>query len=239
MSLPRHEIMPTLFQHLAWGPVRFVLRLFAGLEIRGMEQLHALRGNFILASNHTNQLDPILIVACFPFFSRHLPLVFGSREKDFYAKRGWKRLVYGGTFFKLMGAYPMYGGHYDYDAALRLHLEFARMGKSICIFPTGKQRTPHIVPKARGGVAYLAHTANLPIIPVHIQGLQDMTFFSVWTGRHKVTVSFGAPLYPKEVFADLNSLQITEDRNPYAHAAAAVMSRIEQMGALNARGTGS
>ncbi len=227
--MSRDKIMPAILQRLVWGPVRLTILLFAGLEIRGVENLKRVRGNMIIASNHSNQLDPILIVSCFPFFSRHLPLVFGSREKDFYAKSGWKRLVYGGTFFRLMGAHPMYGGLNNYEAALRPHIEFARKGESICIFPTGKRRMPHVAPRARGGVGYLAHTTNLPIVPVKIQGLEDMTFLSVWTGKHKVVVTFGEPLQAKDIFMNANFIKLAQEENSYAEAAAVVMEKVEQL----------
>lgn len=228
--MARHGVMPGILQRLAWGPVRVALRVFARLEIRGIENLAMIRGNMIIASNHCNQLDPILIVACFPLFSRHLPLVFGSREKDFYAKSGWKRFVYGGLFFKLIGAQPMYGGLGDYEAALRHHLQFARIGKSICIFPTGKQRVPHITPKARGGVGYLAYATNLPILPIRIQGLEDMTFLSLWSGKHKVIVTFGEPLCASDIFINADFVQLTEEHNPHAEAAAVLMNKIDQLG---------
>ena len=61
--MPRYKIMPSLFQRLVWGPIRCVLWLFADLKINGAENLNTVRGNMIIASNHTNQLDPLLIVA--------------------------------------------------------------------------------------------------------------------------------------------------------------------------------
>jgi 1-acyl-sn-glycerol-3-phosphate acyltransferase len=226
--MPRHKLIPMLFQRLAWGPVRLVIWLFAGLEIKGIENLKRIRGNFIIASNHTNQLDPVLLVACFPFFSKHIPLMFASREKDFYAKSGWKRLVYGGTFFRLMGAHPMYGGLNNYEAALQHHLEFARKGESICIFPTGKKRNG-ITPQAKGGVGYLVRVTDLPIVPVKIDGLEGMSLLSVWTGKHEVTVTFGAPLYAKDVFMNTAFIQLTQDKNPYTDAAVAIMKSVEQL----------
>ena len=224
----RDKIMPSILQHLAWGPIRVTILLFAGLEIRGSENLNKIRGNMIIASNHTNQLDPLLLVACFPFFSKKIPLMFASREKDFYARTGWKRWVYGGTFFRLMGAHPMYGGLNNYEAALRHHLEFARKGESICIFPTGKKKNG-ITSKAKGGVGYLMHATNLPILPTKIQGLEGMNWLSVWTGKHKVTVTFGEPLLPKDIFMNTEFIKLTQEQNPYADAAAAIMEKVEQL----------
>ena len=128
-----------------------------------------------------------------------------------------------------MGAHPMYGGLHNYEAALRHHLEFARKGESICIFPTGKKRMPHITPKARGGVGYLIHATNLPIVPVRIQGLEDMTFLSVWTGKHKVIVPFGEPISTNDIFINADFVKLTQEQNPYADAAAAVMAKIDEL----------
>lgn len=225
----KQGIVPAILQRLAWGPVKLTLSLFAGLEIKGLENLERIRGNMIIASNHSNQLDPILIVASFPFFSRHLPLVFGSREKEFYAKRGWRRWVYGGLFFRLMGAHPMYGGLRDYEAALRHHLEFARCGKSVCIFPTGKRKIPNVTPRAKGGIGYLAHATMLPILPIRIQGLEDMTFLSVWKGKHKVVVTFGEPVEAKDIFMNADFVKLTRGQNQYVEAATAVMARIDEL----------
>ena len=96
---------------------------FAKMEIRGIENTKLGGGNMILASNHTNNLDPVLLSACFSFFSRHIPLIFGSREKNFYASTAWGRLAYGGSFFRLMGAYPMIGGLKDYATSLQTHVD--------------------------------------------------------------------------------------------------------------------
>ena len=225
--MPRYKIVPAILQRLAWGPVRLSFWLFSALEIRGVENLNRIQGNMLIASSHANQFDPILIVACLPFFSRHLPLFFGSREKDFYAKSGWKRLIYGGLFFRMMGGHPMYGGLNDYEAALRHHIEFIRSGESICIFPTGKRRTRNQVPKARGGIGYLARSTGIPILPVKIQGLEDMTFLSLWTGRHKVFVTFGEPIQPSDVFMNTDFIELAQ--NPYAEVAEIVMEKVEQL----------
>src|SRR3989344_82892 len=115
-------IMPSFFQHLSWGPLRTAMRLFCSFEIKGIENVIGLKGGVIIASNHISELDPLLISACLPFFSKHLPLFYVSREKSFY-KKSWRSfLLYGGTFFRMMGAYPAYTGLNDYRQALRHHI---------------------------------------------------------------------------------------------------------------------
>ena len=77
-------IMPSFFQHLSWGPIQTAMKLFCSFKIEGIENITGLKGGVVIASNHISELDPLLISACFPYFSNHLPLYYVSREKDFY-----------------------------------------------------------------------------------------------------------------------------------------------------------
>ena len=51
--------------------------------------------------------------------------------------------MYGGTFFRMMGAYQAYVGLKNYDQALRHHLEAIKDGYTVCIFPMGKIYLSH------------------------------------------------------------------------------------------------
>ena len=221
-------LIPTLFQHLSWAPVKLVMLIFAKMEIRGIENTELGGGNMILASNHTNHLDPILLSACFPFFSRHIPFIFGSREKSFYGNTTWGKWVYGGTFFRLMGAYPMIGGLKDYATSLQTHIEFVKKGKSFCMFPRGKEKKG-ITKKAKGGIGYLAYATNVPVVPVKMTGLEDMSFLSVWSGRHKVIITFGKPIYREELFPKRITPIITSESNPFVDAAEIIMQRLSEI----------
>ena len=190
--------MPMLFQRLAWVPLRVLTSIFGSLEIRGVENAQKIKGPMVIASNHISELDPFLIVACFSFFSPHIPLFYVSREKGFY-KKGWRTKVYGGTFFRMMGAYPAYTGLNDYEQALRHHLEIIKK-RSVCIFPMGGIHLENEHAKAKGGVSYLAKTTSLPILPIRIQGLEKITFKEFFGGERKVIVTFGKPLYAKDIF---------------------------------------
>ena len=220
--------MPSFLQHLAWGPLRLSMRIFCSLKIRGVENIEGLSGNAIIASNHTCELDPLLIVACLPFFSHHLPLIFVSREKSFYGK-GWRNFVYGGTFFRMMGAYPAYVGLKNYEQALRHHLEAIKEVSTVCIFPMGKIYLSHEQAKAKGGAAFLAQRTGLPIIPVLIQGIEELTLSDFFKGKRKLTVTFGAPLYAKDIFKDTTAIVNDDSRNDYEDAATVLMKKISQL----------
>ena len=224
-----YEIMPNVFQRSAWGPLRVFMSLFCSLEIRGVENVKKIKGNMLVASNHSSELDPLLIVACLPFFSRHLPLFFTSREKNFYAAMGWKRIIYGGTFFRMMGSYQVYVGLKNYALSLRHHLKFINEGKNICIFPSGKITLRGERVKAKGGISFLAREPHLPIMPVLIQGLERLTISDSLRGKRKVTVTFGKPLYSKDIFQDAQRVIIDDSRNDYEKAAAVLMDKIFQL----------
>ncbi len=221
-------LMPTFFQHLSWAPVRLVMFLFAKMEIKGLENTKLNDGNMILASNHINHLDPVLLSACFPFFSRHIPFIFGSREKNFYQEMGWKAWIYGGTFFRLMGAYPMTGGLKDYAISMQKHIEFVKKGKSFCMFPKGKERGGE-TKKTKGGIGYIAYATGIPVVPVKITGIENMTFASVWSGRHKAKVTFGKPIYKEELFPKGLTPIITPESNPFVDAAELIMKKVSEI----------
>ena len=219
-------ITPRLFQTIAWLPLRSVMRLFGRLEIRGSEHLAGLHSNVIFACNHTSEVDPVLLVACPPLGSRHIPLVFCARDKRYYASWGWRSALYGGTFFKLMGAYPIRSGLKDYAAALETHVGLARTGHSLCIFPAGFHTPGNPYPRARGGVGYLAHATAIPVVPVHIEGVYDLSPWSLWRGHHRVRVTFGKPIEPPKLE---QITRVDSDNNPYAEFAHTVMGRVHEI----------
>src|SRR3989344_1929085 len=218
---------PFITQRLAWLPLRALFSLFGSLSVTGCENATSLKGPVIMASNHISELDPLLIVAALPFYSRHLPLYYVSREKGFY-KPNWRSAVYGGNFFKMMGAYPAYTGLNDYERALRHHVTLLKQGSSIGIFPMGGIQ-PHGTPlMAKGGVAYLAHAHQVPIVPVRIDGAENITLSDFLLRKRKLRVTFGNPMYPNELFAKSAAIDARSNRECEA-AAEKLMVRISDL----------
>ncbi len=224
-----HRVLPSFFQHLAWIPLRVSMRFFCSLEIRGVENVKELNSNMIFASNHTSELDPLLIVACLPFFSKHLPLYFVSREKSFYKNR-LGTLFYGGTFFRMMGAYPAFVGLHNYKHALTHHLKLIQEGKNIVIFPMGKIYLQNTPAKPRGGATFLARRTQLPIIPVSIRGIEQFTLADFLHKKRKLIVTFGKPIYSKDLFQGIDNVVVDEERNDYEKASSLLMEKILKLG---------
>lgn len=189
----------SILQHVAWVPTRMAFAFFLSFSVCGQQHLLD-ESNVIIASNHLSELDPILVTAALPFFSRHLPLFYVSREKSFYSRSGFKKVFYGGTLFEIWGAYKAYTGTMDYDKALKHHIQLLGEGKSVCIFPTGKKVSRHQDQDVKGGVSFLAHRTEVPILPVTIEGAEGITFIGFLLRKHKVTVTFHKPLYKEDLF---------------------------------------
>ncbi len=219
--------LPALIQRVAWFPLRLLFWLFLSYTVRGREHLRALPGPVIIASNHVSELDPLLIVAALPFSSRHLPLFYVSREKKFYAVN-WRSAIYGGGFFRMMGAYPAYEGLNDYQRALVHHLHLIRRGKSIGIFPLGGIRPRGTPLTPRGGAIYLAHATQTPLIPVRIEGAEHLTYAGFFLRRHQVRLTFGAPLLAQDLIS--KEVVTAQSSDPCEAGAKKLMQRIETLG---------
>ena len=219
-----------IIQRVAWFPLRVIFSFFLRMEFKGIENVQKLKTNAIFAANHANEFDPLIIVSCLPFFSRHLPLVFVSREKEFYGKLGWRGKIYGGPFFRLMAALQVYTGINDYRQALKHHIDALERGKNVCIFPMGKKHLDKDIHQAKGGVAYLAATSGLPIVPVRITGIEYMKSNEFWKRKRKLQVTFGEPVYFSEL-SEVNS--VNPNKNLCEQVAVSLMEKIVALDSNN------
>jgi len=218
-----YHITGNIIQRIAWLPLRIIFIFFLRMEFRGIQHLRKIKTNAIFAANHTHEFDPLIIVSCLPFFSKHLPLVFVSREKEFYKKLGWRGKIYGGFFFNLMAALQAYTGLNDYRKALKHHANALEFGKNVCIFPVGRKHFDKDIYQAKGGVTYLTKTSGLPIIPVRITGIEHMQKNDFFMRRRKLQVTFGKPLYSKNP-SKKNKTALNKDQ--YEHEAVLLMKQI-------------
>ncbi len=200
-------VTPYILQNLIWIPTQFFLRIFARFDVRGIENLKEIRGGVIFVSNHTSELDPILLPASFSLFSRFLPMFYVSREKSFYNPTFLKRLFYGGFFFELWGAHQTDAGLNNYKLSLKNHIEILRRGNSLLVFPEGDKSFDGSLHEFKGGAAYLSHTTGSPIVPVAIKGVFNTSPGSFFTLKHRVTLSFGKPIYPNDFFTGKTTIE--------------------------------
>jgi len=221
-------LAPLILQKLIWIPTRVLLFVFGNLQVTGLENLKNLKKSAIFVCNHASELDPVLIPASLPFFSRFSPIFYASREEKFYSNSGWRRHLYGGSLFKIWGAYPVFTGLKDYEKSLSHQIRIVRDSGSLCVFPEGRITSDGRMQPARGGVAFLAEYTNSFIVPVALSGVYKLSLSSFLLRNRKITVNFGPPVGQQE-------LQIHVERsreyngNVYREEAQYIMNKIRVM----------
>ncbi len=223
---------PSFFQRIIWLPIRLLILVGGSAKINGLDNIKATKGNVIIASNHVSELDPLIIVSCLPFFSDIIPLIYVVKGKGFYASNwtGLRKIFYGGFFFNIIGGYEAHSGLNNYQKALANHLKAIKKGFSVCIFPVGRIHNDGDYLEARGGVAYLAAKTGLPIIPMHIKGINRQTSFKDYLKRRpKLTITFGEPIFAQDIFNEPSSSITKSSQRACETAARRVMKKIVKL----------
>lgn len=168
--------------------VKPVMTGLAQPTVRGHDRLDGLCGSVIFAANHHSHLDTPLLLTALPYPWRY-KVVIGAAADYFFGTR-----VTGALSALVIGAIPI-----DRSRVSRTSTDLARdlisEGWSLVVFPEGGRSPDGWGQPFRGGVAFIAQRAGIPVVPVHLEG----------TGRilgkgnsrptpSRTTVTFGDPL---------------------------------------------
>jgi 1-acyl-sn-glycerol-3-phosphate acyltransferase len=162
-------------------------RLYGRLEVVGAGRLPR-SGPAIVVANHPSSLDPILVA---------LPL---ARTLHFMADAVQFRRPFVGWCIRRLGAFPM-----DRDGLARdglvTALELLRRGEVVALFPEGEV-CPEGMHAFEKGAAFLAARSGAPIVPVAIDGAEQVLpgrwwreLPAGWRRRPAVRVTVGPALY--------------------------------------------
>ena len=157
-------------------------------HVRGKENVPA-TGPFIIASNHLSFIDSMAI----PLMS---PRRVGYLAKAEYfttpGVRGWLTR----TLFTALGALPVERGtHRAAQAALDTALGVLQAGGGFGVYPEGTRSRDGRLARGKTGVAWLALTADCPVVPVAILGTDRIQpIGATWWRPHRFSVTFGEPL---------------------------------------------
>jgi 1-acyl-sn-glycerol-3-phosphate acyltransferase len=156
-----------MIQALRWlffaGPIRLLVLLIMGLNIRGRQNL-PVKGPAMIVANHNSHLDTLTLISLLPLSS--LPHVRPVAALDYFLKNkalAWFALNIIGILpiDRAGGANPLAGS----NAAL------ARRDILI-LFPEGSRGEPEKMADFKRGVALLVkENPDVPVIPVFMHGL--------------------------------------------------------------------
>jgi 1-acyl-sn-glycerol-3-phosphate acyltransferase len=168
---------------------RAALHLYASPDIHGTDRLAGLRGSAVFVANHHSHADTPILLTTIPEPWRH-KLVIGAGADYFFPNR-----VKSSLSALFIGAIPI-----ERTAVSRTTIEqiirLLRQGWSTVIYPEGGRSPDGWGQEFKGGAAFVAKQAGVPIVPVHIEGTGSILAKGKrWPKRAKIVINFGAPLY--------------------------------------------
>ena len=177
---------------LVEGLVRPTLGALASPTVKGLDRLTDLEGPVVFAANHHSHVDTPLLLTTIPEPWRHR-LVIGAAADYFFGNR-----VTAPLSALVIGAIPIERQKVSRRSAQQA-VELIGEGWSFLIFPEGGRSPDGWGQPFRGGAAYLASRADVPVVPVHIEGTgRVLRKGRNLPRRSPTTVTFGAPLHVAE-----------------------------------------
>lgn len=201
-----------IIRGILWFPALVLVRFLLKMEVKGKEYLENIpNGRVIFAANHCSEIDPYAFQYALTFPSKFVPLYFVSLTKKYYSfdKFGFRSFLYGGLFFRLMGAYPVYKGLHNFEKAFQHHIKILEMNHSILMFPEGRKHDA-VIGEAKPGIIYLAKRTNSIIVPVKIEGTAKLDFLTILLRRRKITITFCKPIEQSVFIGKENTLSLDE-----------------------------
>jgi len=166
-------------------------KLFMRLEVSGRENLSLVKRPFLVCPNHQSFLDAFVV--CSSYSQDTLRNTFHVGASEFFQSALMKQVA------KLLNIVPV-----DPDTQLMRAMKAGAIGlkhgKILNIYPEGERAFDGDLHTFKKGAAILATELDLPIIPVALDGLQNVWARNSWKIRPaKVKILFGKPIYPREI----------------------------------------
>jgi len=133
---------------------KIFFKIFFRLKVHGIENIPSKKG-CIIVSNHISFLDPVVMGAA------------SFRKINFLARESLFKNYFFGRFLRSLNAIPLVRNSSDFRA-LRCALAKLKQNKIIVLFPQGTRGGNW--QRIKGGAGFLAHEANVSIIPAYIKG---------------------------------------------------------------------
>ena len=186
-----------LWYDFLWISTRLLAVIFFRIRV-GNRYVVPREGGALVLSNHQSHLDPVLVgLAC-------------DRRLNYLARRSLFESAGLRWLIESLDAIPI-----DRDGSglggLKETLRRLKRGEMVLIFPEGRRTSDGAVAPLKPGFCALARRANVPLVPLAIEGA-----FAAWPRSHKlprpsrIRIEFGPPIWPAEI-ATLDDLQLVAE----------------------------
>jgi long-chain acyl-CoA synthetase len=174
------------------------------LKVVGLENIPK-EGSYILAANHTSNLDGFWVIAALPRDDR--ARVYSFMKQEYFDNPITRKIV------TMSRAIPV-RREGDFSSALKEGLNVLGQGEILLIFPEGARSATGRISHFHHGTAHLALKSQSIIIPVCIDGgykiyptsrLFPHIFNWKEKERYQATVTFCKPIYPIYYQSDRSS----------------------------------
>lgn len=170
-----------MWYRLGQWMLRVILRVYHRAEVQGLDRVPR-QGPFLLVGNHISYLDPFYIAAQLP------------QRISFMAKAESFSHPFTQWFLRKVDAFPVRREEADVRA-MRSALARLRNDQVVGLFPEGRRREAEPPTELKGGASYLALRAQVPVIPVRIEGTdRALPRKGRWIRPAKVRIYFGEPI---------------------------------------------
>jgi long-chain acyl-CoA synthetase len=174
-----------------------VFRLFATLEVHGVELLDKLDGPVVFVANHLSYFDQPSVMFALPKTIRYRTATAAWAEFFFGEYGGfdklWRLFTYQyGTLFLNLFPLPQKSG---FSGALRFMGRLTDSGINTFIFPEGSHSKDGTLQPFQMGLGVIVKELGIPVVPIKIRGTRDVLApDATFPRRGKVSVTFGEPL---------------------------------------------
>ena len=188
---------------------RVMMRLLTRTTVSGLDRLPA-GGPLLLVFNHLGHFDSVLIIAKLPY------------NLDCIALSDLFDVPVTGPMLRLYGAIPVHRDVFD-RTVIEQALNVLNEKGFLILAPEARQSLTGALEQARGGAAYLALKANVPILPIALTGTENVNVYGLWKRlrRPVLTLTVGEAFH-------LPDLPLTgaQRKQSLAQASLMIMTRI-------------
>ncbi|NJP04902.1 MAG: 1-acyl-sn-glycerol-3-phosphate acyltransferase [Chloroflexaceae bacterium] len=194
-----------------------MMRWLFRLEVRGLENLPQ-QGPFVMAANHSSNLDPFVMAASLPY--AWMERTYWAGSVDLFFRSSVMRL-----FSRISQTLPVSSAASgSFTTSLAFGALTLKKQKNLVWFPEGRLSPSGEILPFRQGLGIILNQYPAMVVPIYIQG----TYESLPRGQvvpklHPVVVTFGRPCHPQEL------LEQGQGEQPHARIVQALHDRVIEL----------